>query len=244
MNASAAELSFRSVIAQAAGAYRERWRMLLVAGLIVFVPLGGIELLDHELQHPLTEGHAGGALVVAVLAAALGHAAASLLGEVLYAGVVAAAVTDEHEVTVGRLFRELPIMRLIAVDLVWVLVVAAGLLAFVVPGFVFIAWFALVAPAVEVEDQGLWDAFRRSRELVRQRFWLVFGLIVPVIVLGDALASVGESVSLWGLGEGWVADWIASIVANLISSPPYALVAVILFLGLRDAPPRTAPAAG
>lgn len=229
------------MIARAARIYRERWRTLLGAGLIIFIPLGGMELLDHELQEPLSHPEAGFALVAAGLAAALGHAAAALLGEVIYAGVVAAMVTGgegERAPSLRELIRHLPLLRLAAVDLSWVLVVAAGLIALVVPGFIFMAWFALVAPAVEIEDRGIVAAFRRSRELVRRRFWLVFWLIVPVLIGGDALADLGQSISLWGLGEGWLADWIASVIANLISSPPYALVAVLLFLGLRDYPSR------
>ena len=64
-----------------------------------------------------------------------------------------------------------------------------------------------------------------------------------MIVLGEVLASAGESISIAGLGHGWLADWIAAVVADLISSPPYALVAVILFLGLRERYPRSAQTA-
>lgn len=163
------------------------------------------------------------------------------MGEVIYAGVVAAMVTTapgERPPSVRSLIGHLPLLRLAAVDLGWVLVVALGLIALVIPGFLFMTWFALVAPAVEVEGGGIVDSFRRSRELVRRRFWLVFWLIIPVLIGGDLLAEWGQSLSLWGLGEGWLADWIASVVANLISSPPYALVAVILFLALRDYPSR------
>jgi len=205
---------------------------------VIFIPLGGIELLADDLQEPLTHPEAGFALVAAGVAAALGSAAAALLGEVVYAGIVAAMVTGERAPSVGALLRHLPLLRLIAVDLVWVLVVAAGLIAVVVPGFVFMTWFALVAPAVEIEGHGVRASFRRSHELVRRRFWLVFWLIIPVLVGGELLAELGQSLSFWGLGEGWLADWTASVIANLIASPPYALVAVILFLGLRDHPGR------
>ena len=119
-------------------------------------------------------------------------------------------------------------------------VVAVGFIALFVPGLIFIAWFALVAPAVEVEGRTVLSAFRRSRELVRRRFWLVLGLVLPIFVLGDALASAVQSASWWGFGDGVIGDWVGTVLANLISSPPYALVAVFLFLGLRELPEQGA----
>lgn len=232
------------MIAQVAGAYRAHWRTLLVAGLIVFMPLAVIELLDHELQGPLEDTNLGDldpGLVVAIVAAIIGHATASLLGEVVYAGIIAAAVTGgEDRPDLRRLLRHLPLRRLICVDLLWVAVVAAGFIALVVPGVIFIAWFALVAPAVEVEGRTVLSAFGRSRELARRRFWLVLGLVLPIFVLGDALASAVQSASWWGFGDGVIGDWVGTVLANLISSPPYALVAVFLFLGLRDLPEQGA----
>ncbi len=236
------------MIAQVAAAYRAHWRMLLVAGLLVFVPLGLIELLDHRLQEPLADNELDQldpGLLAAILAGVIGHATAALLGEVVYAGIVAATVIAG---TAGpglrELLRHLPLGRLICVDLLWVVVVALGFFALIVPGFLFITWFALVAPAVEVEGRGVTDAFRRSRELVRRRFWFVFALILPLLVLGDALGTAAEEVSFWGLGDGWAGEWVGSVLANLLASPLYALVAVFLFLGLRrDDPAAATPGA-
>ncbi len=230
--------------AQVAGAYRAHWRTLLVAGLIVFMPLAVIELLDHELQEPLADADLDDldpGLVAAVVVSVIGHATASLLGEVVYAGIIAAAVTGgEGRPDLRRLLRHLPLRRLICVDLLWVAVVAVGFIALFVPGLIFIAWFALVAPAVEVEGRTVLSAFRRSRELVRRRFWLVLGLVLPIFVLGDALATAVQSASWWGFGDGVVGDWVGTVLANLVSSPPYALVAVFLFLGLRELPEQGA----
>jgi hypothetical protein len=193
------------VIAQVAGAYRAHWRTLLVAGLIVFMPLAVIELLDHELQGPLEDADLGDldpGLVVAIVAAIIGHATASLLGEVLYAGIIAAAVTGgESRPNLPELLRHLPLRRLICVDLLWVVVVAVGFIALFVPGLIFIAWFALVAPAVEVEGHTVLGAFRRSRELVRRRFWLVLGLVLPIFVFADTLGTAVQSASWRALGD-------------------------------------------
>ena len=236
------------MIAQVAAAYRAHWRTLLVVGLLVFVPLGLIELLDHRLQEPLADDELDQldpGLLAAIFAAVIGHATAALLGEVVYAGIVAAAVTaGTARPPLRELLRHLPFWRLVCVDLLWVVVVVVGFLALVVPGLIFITWFALVAPAVEIEGRGVTDAFRRSRELVRRRFWFVLALILPVLVLGDLLSSAAEEVSFLGLGDGWAGEWVGSVLANLLASPLYALVAVFLFLGLRrDVPAAPTPGA-
>ena len=242
------ELSFRGVIARAARTLIEHRRTLLVTGLIVFIPVGLLEVVDARVQEPLQEADAefDPGFIAALIAAAAGHAAGALLGEVVYAGIVSSMVLADRDGgsdSIRDILRHLPIWRLIAVDLLWIAIVVAGFIVLIIPGFVFMVWFALVAPAVEVEGRGVVAAFRRSRELVRERFWLVCGLVLPVILLGEALASAGESVSIAGLGHGWLADWVAAVVADLISSPPYALVAVILFLGLRERYPSSAQTA-
>jgi hypothetical protein len=176
-----------------------------------------------------------------VIAAAIGHAAAALLGEVVYSGIVAAVVTGTHEgrePPLGEVLRHLPFWRLVCVDLLWVAVVGVGFIFFFVPGVIFLGWFALVAPAAEVEQRGVLSAFRRSRELVRKRFWLVLGLIGPVLVLEEVLTYAAEELSLWGLGDGFLGDWAGTVLANLATSPIYALAAVFLFLGLRDYPSK------
>ncbi len=205
----------------------------------MFAPLGVIEVADHHLQEPLTDAEFEPTLgtLAAAAAAGLGHAAGALLGEVVYGGIVAALVLASRggaERTLGDVLRELPIMRLVAVDLLWVVVVAAGLVAFVIPGLVFIVWFALVAPVVEIERTGVADAFRRSRQLVRRRFWLVAALVLPLLAIEDSLGSLAQSVSFWGLGDGVIGDWAGSVLANLVTSPPYALAATLLFLGLSE----------
>jgi hypothetical protein len=70
---------------------REQWRLLLVAGLVVFVPLGLIEALDERIQE-IDLGEVGDLAALAVIGLALGHAGTALLGEAFYSGVVASGV--------------------------------------------------------------------------------------------------------------------------------------------------------
>jgi hypothetical protein len=224
--------TFGQVAAQVGLICRTRWPALLAAGLIVFVPLSFVDVVtETELEDPDTA-----ALVAGVVTAAAGGFAV-MLGEAVYAGMVAGIVVADREGRRRRLtetLRELPYGRLLAVDLLAAAVILVGLLALIVPGLVFIAWFALVAPAVEIERLGVLDSFRRSRELVRGRTWFVLVLVLPVLIVQDALSSTAQSASWWGLGEGFVGDYAGALASNLLTAPFYAVGVTVLFFELRD----------
>jgi hypothetical protein len=226
------KLGFRAVGASVLGICRARWPALLVAGLIVFVPLSLFDVLTEDAVH--IEDPDTGTLLAGLATLAVA-AVAAMLGEAIYAGMVAAVVVADREGrphSVGESLRHLPYGRLLAVDALAAIAIALGFLALIVPGFLFVAWFALVAPAVEIEGLGVRDSFRRSRTLVRGHVWFVLALLLPILVAQDALSSGLQSASLWGLGEGFFGDWVGALVANLLTSPFYALAVVVLLLEL------------
>ncbi len=67
--------------------------------------------------------------------------------------------------------------------------VGAGLLLLVIPGLVFIVWFALAGPLLEAEKLGVMQSMRVSRELVRGSFWRVAGVVHPLAVITNVLAE-------------------------------------------------------
>jgi hypothetical protein len=233
-----AKPGFRAVAGQVLGLCRARWPAVLVAGLIVFVPLSLFDVLADdaiELEDPDV-----GTLIAGIAALAVA-ALAAILGEAIYAGMVAGVVVAEREGrerSIAESLRHLPYRRLLAVDALAAGVIALGFLALIVPGFLFLAWFALVAPAVEVEKLGVRAAFGRSRALVRGHFWFVLGLVLPMLIAQDALSSAAQSASIWGLGEGFLGDWVGALIANLLTSPFYAVAVTVLFFELRDYPSR------
>ncbi|MET0127628.1 MAG: hypothetical protein ABW249_03500, partial [Solirubrobacterales bacterium] len=90
------ELTFRGVIAQVLRAYREHWRSLLIFGLIVFVPLGVLDVASEHLGEPLLEEDAefDAGTLAALIATIFGLSLGSLVGEVVFTGIVSAAVAD------------------------------------------------------------------------------------------------------------------------------------------------------
>ena len=225
------------VLRRAVAAVRTEWVFLLVVVLAIFIPVGFVEALIGEAEaDELSPG-----LVLVVVTVVLG----ALMGEVLYSGAVAALLaktpTGERP-SIVRLVPELAWGRLIAADILVSLVVVIGLVLLIVPGVVFLAWFAFVAPVIEIEDRGLRDSFRRSRELVKGRFWVVLTLVLAVTLASEAVTSGMVELTHSLLGEGLVAEWIAESAGDIITNPPYAVVVVLMAVELMrergEAPPH------
>ncbi|HEX5610518.1 MAG TPA: YciC family protein [Solirubrobacterales bacterium] len=216
---------------------------LLLLAVIVFLPLGLLDAISTELDvQQLDLG--SGVKIAALVAAIAALTATSLIGEVFYSGAVATALTHpEHErlPPLREIARELDYKRLIAVDLLYVLIVVVGLLLFFVPGALAFVWLGLAGPVVEIERRGVRASLRRSIELVRGRFWLVAGVLVPIELVGDGLgeAAAGEIHHL--LGDTFLGSWLAETVANLLFSPIFAVAAVLLTLDLITEKDGTAP---
>jgi hypothetical protein len=225
------------VLRRATTTVRTEWVFLLVLVLAIFIPVGFFEALIGEAEaNELSPG-----LVLVAVTLVLG----ALMGEVLYSGAVAAllAKTSAGErPSIVRIVRELAWGRLIAADILLPVVIVIGLVLLIVPGVVFLAWFALVAPVIEIEDRGLRDSFRRSRQLVRGRFWVVLAVVLAVTLASEAVTSAAVELAHSLLGEGLLADWLAETGGDILTNPPYAVVVVLMAVELMrergEAPPH------
>jgi hypothetical protein len=121
---------------------------------------------------------------------------------------------------------------LIAIDLLYGLMVAVGLVLFFFPGILVFVWLGLSAPVVEIEHRGIRAAFRRSIELVRHKFWLVALVLIPIEIVGDALANVASDMTHSLFGSELLCEWLADILANVAFTPFYAVAAVLLTVEL------------
>jgi hypothetical protein len=236
------KLSLPAVLRGAAAAYHQHWRVLLLTAVALFVPIGLLEALAEGFREVDSDSGAVVAEAVTVLFVA---GVAATVGDVFYTGVVAAAVSAHrlglrHELS--EVARHLPYLTLLAVDVLFALAVAAGLVLLVIPGVVAFTWFALAPAAVEIEGRGVRDAFRRSRELVRGNFWRVLALLAPVVIVGEALGELLGSSGPWLLGETFAGDWLGTAVVDIATAPLYALAAVTAAHHL-GATPRPSPSA-
>ncbi len=224
------------VLRRAATVFRTESVYLLVLALPIFVPVGFLEALMGQLEAE----ELSFALVVVAVTVVVG----ALMGEVLYSGAVAAllAKTPRGErPSLGKVVRELAWGRLIAADIVVALVVVIGTILLIVPGMVFLAWFAFVAPVIEIEDRGLRDGFRRSRELVRGHFWIVLATILGLTLGTEAVIEALGGFVHSLLGEHLLEEWLAETLGDVLVNPLYAVLVVLMAMELmreRDAAPR------
>jgi hypothetical protein len=120
----------------------------LLLAAVVFVPLGLVHAITVNAEIGSLD-FSGGLKIFAAVGALLALAVTGLVGEVFYTGAVAISLTHPHD---GRppSLREIARMvnygPLIAIDLIYGVAVAIGLILFVVPGIAAFVWLGLAAP--------------------------------------------------------------------------------------------------
>jgi hypothetical protein len=232
----AAEMTVLSLYRRIWRTYFSWARSLLPLACFVFVPLGLVHAIP--VHFDATEFHLGtGFALAGAMLAILLLSAAGLLGEIFYTGAVAIALTHPHGAD-GRPPSLLEVARmvryrtLIAVDLLFGVLVAVGVVALVVPGVLLFVYLGLAAPVAEIERHGWRDAFARSFRLVRGNFWLVFAVLVPIELLSDALTSLATAGAHSLLGDSLIAEWLTDTASNILLTPFYAVAAVLLTVDL------------
>jgi hypothetical protein len=207
---------------------------LLPLAAFVFIPLGLIHAIPVKLG--ITHLDFDGALhLFAAMAAVLALTVTGLLGEFFYTGAVAIALTHPRhgeQPALRDVARTINYRRLIAVDLLYAVLVALGFAAFVLPGILIYIYLGLAAPIVEIERHGIRAALSRSIQLVRGHFWLVFAVLVPLEIGGDAITNLAIGLSHSLLGDSLAAEWLADTATNIFVTPFYAVAAVLLTLDL------------
>jgi hypothetical protein len=155
---------------------------------------------------------------------------------ILYQGMVVKLVQDvqdgRRDNSIGDLVRSVePVFwPLVAVSILFGLGVGIGFILLIIPGLFLLVIWSVVAPVTVLERPGVFEAFGRSRALVRGNGWNVFGVIVLVFLVvavvsvagglaADSLGSVGRSLVQWAV--------------NAALAPVTALGASVLYFELR-----------
>jgi len=207
-----------AVIGSALEIYGAQVWVLIPAAVAVFAILAVARIL-----------FTGGAVVIVSIL--------SIVLTTFYQGMVVELVADvqdgRRDSSVGQLFGSIApiVLSLIGLSLLVGLGVAIGFVLLIVPGVYLMTIWAVAAPSLVIERQGVFAAIGRSRELVRGHGWQVLGVILVVLVLA-LLAGILVGVLASGLGNGGVA--VVQWAANVIISPFTALVSAVLYFSLRS----------
>lgn len=224
--------------------YRSWAASILTLAVIVFVPLGLLNALTMNVE--LDSLNIANGIKLAAFALAVGVVTATgLIGEVFFSGAIAISLTHPHgedPPPLREIARRLNYGRLIAVDLIFVGIVAAGLLLGLLPGILAFVWLGLAGPIVELEDRTAAGALRRSLTLVRGNFWLVFLVLAPIELVGDAIGGGLAALVHELLGHTFLATWLAESLSDAALAPVFAVAAVLLTVELMrekdgEAPP-------
>ncbi len=205
------------VIGSALAIYREQVGVLIPAAIAVFAIVAIARLV-------LT---GGAAVLVSLVTLILGT---------FYQGMVVELVGDvqdgRRDSSVEQLFRSVApiVLPLIGLSILLGIGVTIGFILIIVPGLFLMTIWAVAAPSLVIERRGIFAAFRRSRELVRDNGWEVFGVILLVIAIGLAVGIILAIVAS-GLGTAGIA--VVQWVAEVLVSPFTALISAVLYFSLR-----------
>lgn len=207
--------------------YVEQIRFLLVVALLLFVPFGLVDALAGSLIELEIEEDASVGQVLGLAAGIMLQIATASFGEVFYAGMAMAAVTESMEgkprSSIGRLLRSLPVGRLVAVDLISSFGLALGLVLLVVPGLMLFARYVLAAPVLKIEGLSVGAAFRRSSELSRGHRWFVLLLLGGLYLLTEGLTALLQDGAVEAIGHSLPSDWTIAVVVGVVVTPVWAV---------------------
>jgi hypothetical protein len=182
-------LPVREIVVAAA---RAGW---LHAGRIVIVAV--VVSTAASLAEMITHAVVDRANVPLAVLSDLSVTGVNLLGVILLSGFLTQLVGEaghgRPHTSVREILRSLACGRLIRADLLVGLLVAAGLIALVIPGLVVLTLFAVVGPVIEMEPRPVRAALRRSAHLVRPHFWGVALLVTLPLLIGEVPAALPES---------------------------------------------------
>jgi hypothetical protein len=216
--------------------YREQAAVLLPSAAIVFLlPAIAAAALGTD---PATVGLT---LVILIAAVVAGY---------WYQGLVVEAVRDIEEdgrrdFSVGDLFRSAApfVGALLLAGILAGLGIMAGFFLFIVPGFVLLTWWSLIAPVIVLERASIGDAFRRSFRLVRGNGWRVFAIIVLLAIVQALVAGVLSTLAT-AVDDGRLSDALGTYLGNILIAPLSAIAATVVYLRLRGGAPAGPQARG
>jgi hypothetical protein len=212
----------RPVLAAAFRTYRRRFGVIVGAAIVVF----GISALVDVLTDVLADQFGDNPGLIALLLTVAGLA---VLGTEFFAGLTDRIAGQEERgharEPLGRMLRTLPYGRLIAADVILAVLTVVFSIALLIPGIIFFTFHALVGPTVVMEDRTVRSAFRRSRQLVRGHFWLVFLLVtLPILFEENVVHGIVEAFE----GPGVVAVFVVNMLAGAAVGSIVAVIEVTL----------------
>jgi hypothetical protein len=139
-----------------------------------------------------------------------------------------------------NLFLAAPVVPIVAIaSLAAIAVPTASASLLVIPGIWVLARWSLFAPVIVTEFLGPVAALKRSNELVRGNFELIFLTAAFAVVLEEAVADVGTLGGHALTGSVTWGEWLGGSVATIVILPVASFTTALVYGHLRRAEDRT-----
>lgn len=236
--------------------YRANFKTLIKAVVVIIAPVQVLTALLNSSMRSITDKantlnsngdvsnfHASDvvAVILAGLAIALlGFVAGQLASAASFRAVSEAYLGEEADWRRSLRFALSRLRSLLWLAFLHALIIGVGFVLCVIPGIYFYGALAVATPALLFEDARGTKALRRSRELVRTRWWSTAGAVLAASILtsivGAAVSGVLVGAIVGTHGNQLVRD-ILSVIAgtgsSMITTPFLAAVIVVLYFDLR-----------
>jgi hypothetical protein len=217
------KLDVGSVLSRTFEMYRDQFTLLIPAALVLFVPVG---LIDGLL-------YSEGGVLLSLAATAL-----AVIATFWYQGMVVEAARDildgRRDHTIASLFSSVtPVLApLIGAGILAGIGIAIGFVLLIIPGLFLLTIWAVLAPVIVLERTGVFQAFGRSRQLVKGHGWQVFGVLV-VLFLIFFVVRILVSALIGGIADSFAGFAIADLIVNVLTVPISALAASVIYFQLK-----------
>ena len=158
--------------------------------------------------------------------------------------ITSEARRSPEPISVLRVLRNLllaaPVVPIVAfASLAAIALPTASASLLVIPGIWIMARWSLFAPVIVTELLGPLAALKRSNELVRGNFELVFLTAAFAVVLEEAVADAGTMVGLELTGSETWGEWVGGSVATIAILPVASFATALVYGHLRRTEART-----
>jgi hypothetical protein len=227
--------------------YRENWKLFMGIVAFVFVPIQFVEsFLTREVavspfsssdRLPTDSQLNSGLLITAIFGLVI-----FLFVLPFLTAAIARATSEVYlgsSPTVGDIYRFALSMTpavLWATFLVFMTTVL-GLVAFLIPGFIFFVRFSFTPSIVAIEGRRGTRAMRRSWELSKGFFWKIFGTVFLAGIMTGLVGGILQiplSVAGAAIGpSGWILNAIGGSAASIVTRPFAGIVIVLVYFDMR-----------
>jgi hypothetical protein len=154
------------------------------------------------------------------IAAGIISAVLSIIASGAYPSVVVEAMRGQRltiREALGHAYRRF--WSLLGAGILVVLIVFVGFIAIIIPGIIFVTWYAYTTPAIMLENKGALAGMSASRAFGRDKKWSTIILLVVFILVYAVIGIIGGILSLGGGGR---------VIQTLLTIPLSAWTSVVI----------------